>query len=48
MEFAFEVNWYVAACILTFINQIASPWSPETGREARRAARNPAIEAQES
>ncbi len=28
MEFAFEVNWYVAACILTFINQIASHWSP--------------------
>jgi hypothetical protein len=29
MEFAFEVNWYVAACILTFINQIASRWSPQ-------------------
>ena len=26
LEFAFEVNWYVAACILTFINQIASHW----------------------
>jgi hypothetical protein len=32
MEFAFEVNWYVAACILTFINQIASHWSPDTAR----------------
>lgn len=48
MEFAFEVNWYVAACILTFINQIASHWSPEAEREARRAVRNPAIEASES
>lgn len=27
MEFAFEVNWYVAAYILTFINQIASHWA---------------------
>jgi hypothetical protein len=26
IEFAFEVNRYVAACILTFINQIASHW----------------------